>query len=487
MRTSTLRGLLPALLTALPVVVTAQGEGAAFLHSGKGASLTFATDYQAIGINPANLGWSGKYEGKKAAFGFGEVTSSVYTRALTRTQINENFLRSPEASFTYEDKRNAANAFAGEQFTANIDMRTVGFALTTAKAGGFAFHVADRLQWWSTFNQDVSEILFMGFNAPYFNKLVLVTGDTIDNTAGLSQAQRDLVVRGLTSSPRRIKDILKDGAITHQWVREYAVAWGYLVGTSGLWNFYTGVSARYLQGLGVMEIRSDGNAITAYSALSPGYDINYGEAALSNPSTVGGSGFRTVGSGFSADLGFSAEVAGKYKVGIAYTNVGSITWNGNVYEAFDEDLVSLDSRGFDNYNFFDQAQKVYGDVGVFDWKGRADKRVAMPSQFRSGASMRIKEKTEVGFDVIVPTNKAPGNLEGVVFGVGGEVAPTPWFSVNTGVSAGGMYKVLVPFGLNFRLPSGSWEAGIATRDMPSLFVQDPGMLSYCFGFLRFRV
>jgi hypothetical protein len=461
-------------------------KGRLFCISGK-QYRPFATDYQAIGINPANLGWSGKFEDKKVTFGIGELTSSLYSNALTKEELFDNFLRDNDVSFTYAQKQQAAASFAGADFTSNIDVRSFGLAFTTEKAGGFAFHTAERVQWWSKFGKETSEILFLGRNAPYFDHLVLSTGDTVSNNSSLSAEQRALGVRGLSSSARNITQIMDGSAITHQWVREYALAWGYNMGTSGAWTFYGGTTARYLQGVGMMDIRSEGGKLTAFSALSPGYDINYGDAALSNPSTVTGSGFKSVGSGFAADIGFSAEMIGKAKVGVSYTNIGSMRWDGNVYEAYDEKLYALESDGFISYNFLDEAELIASDVGILEWQGLTEKKVATPSQLRTGGSIKVKEKTELGFDIVIPTNDAPGNLESPMNGSGGEVAVLPWMSVNTGVATGGMYKTMVPFGLNVHPGSGSWEAGFATRDIISTFSQEPGLISYCVGFLRFRV
>ena len=47
--------------------INAQFEGSSFTSTGRGGATTFATDYQAVGINPANLGWEYKFDGKKVA------------------------------------------------------------------------------------------------------------------------------------------------------------------------------------------------------------------------------------------------------------------------------------------------------------------------------------------------------------------------------------------------------------------------------------
>ncbi|MCW5898237.1 MAG: hypothetical protein KIT10_03120 [Flavobacteriales bacterium] len=470
----------------LSTTVAAQMEGAAFLHTGKWVSTAFATDYQAIGINPANLGIKLPYEDKKVTFGLLEVSGSVYCDALTRKDINEHFLKDNNIKFNAQQKQMAATAFAGKDFTANIDVRGIGFTLHTDSAGAFAFQVMDRIQWYSTFGREASSILFQGYNAAYFDLVVLTTGDTVAR-ADLTVEQAGQVRYGLASSPRRITQVMDGSTITHQWVREYALGWGRRMTRMGAWDLHAGITLRYLQGLGIMEISEDGGRLTAYSSLSPGYDINYGTASFTNPSALVGSGFTSVGKGFSGDIGLAMEKEGSMRFGLAVVNIGSITWNGNVYTAADEVLERIDHGGFDNYNFYDQAQRFFGDDGVLQWEGLKEKQVAMPMQLRAGGAFWIKEKTQVGFDVVVPMNETPGNLTAPMYGVGGEFMATPWLGLNTGLGLGGMYKTLVPFGLAFRSVKGGWEGGVATRDVLSLFIQDPGMVSYSFGFLRFRV
>jgi len=44
------------LLILISTLALGQGEGSVFSSTGRGVSTTFATDYQSLGINPANLG-----------------------------------------------------------------------------------------------------------------------------------------------------------------------------------------------------------------------------------------------------------------------------------------------------------------------------------------------------------------------------------------------------------------------------------------------
>ena len=66
-----------------------QGEGSVFTSTGRGVSTTFATDYQALGINPANLGWDKEFKGKTIAFGFLETGFSFDSKIINNPAVSE--------------------------------------------------------------------------------------------------------------------------------------------------------------------------------------------------------------------------------------------------------------------------------------------------------------------------------------------------------------------------------------------------------------
>ena len=85
------------LLLLTSTLVLGQGEGSVFNSTGRGVSTTFASDYQALGINPANLGWSKEFKGKTLAFGFGETGFSASSKLFNNPVIKD--IRSFPLSF----------------------------------------------------------------------------------------------------------------------------------------------------------------------------------------------------------------------------------------------------------------------------------------------------------------------------------------------------------------------------------------------------
>src|SRR5690606_38746471 len=87
-----LRILLASCAGLCAPALVGQSELSVFTTTGRAASTTFVTDYQAIGINPANLGWTWRHAGKHVAFGLAEGSYSVYSNALTRADIRNRLL-----------------------------------------------------------------------------------------------------------------------------------------------------------------------------------------------------------------------------------------------------------------------------------------------------------------------------------------------------------------------------------------------------------
>ena len=485
-----MRSSLSLAFVLLFAAASAQTERAAFNQGGHAASLTFATDYQCVGINPANLGWKRKYPEKKTTFGVGEIgyslTSSAFDRAGLKSDLVKGIMDPPD-DFTYDDKVEASKIFTDAPLAFNADGMAIGVAFQTDSAGGFAFTMRDRVQWYSKFNKTVSEIMFQGFWAPYFDILMLADSSLIPNDANVTDAQRDSVIQGISSSGKKVSKVMDGSAYDFLWYREYAMSYGRKITSSPTMELFGGLGVKYLAGFGMIDVSSDGGDFTAQSSLSPGFNIDYGEDAKKNPSYVGGDDLKSVGKGFAVDIGLSAVIKGKYKIGLSYVDLGSITWDGNVYVAADSAVNTIEENGFDNYNFFDQADNFSTDKGIFEWTGVSDVKVKLPSTLRTGLGLIASEKLELGFEAVIPMNEEPGAYRKAVIALGADYRPAEWISLNTGLSTGGLYPARVPFGVNFITPGGTWEAGFAMRDILSLMGSGDPTLSGCFGLLRFRV
>lgn len=460
----------------------------AFSSTGHAAATTFVTDYQAIGINPANLGWKWRFENKHIAIGLLEGTYSIYSDALTRDDMRHRMIN-VDLDFTEAEKQAAGRAFADAGVTLNADVMLMGACYASEKLGGFAFQVRDRAQWNSKFGPGMAELMFEGYRSNYFDLLVLVTGDTITNYSSLPPDSLALIASGLASSPQLLSTVLNGSNVSFTWYREFIVSYGRRIAATEKVQIYGGIGLKYLLGIGIIDMRAENNSFSGYSSLSPYFDINYGETARQNPSSVTAKNTllpEAVGNGFGLDLGLSALIDEKWKAGFAVTNIGSITWKGNVYTADNGTLVELASNGLDNYNFFSGIDDFVTNGGLLEWKGSADRVVALPTNVRIGLGYVFGTKAEFGVDVVVPTNSEPGNYESAVIGIGGAVWPIKWLQLSMGVATGGSAATKLPVGITIIPGNGTWEAGIASRDAVTFFAEKNPTVSLSLGFLRFR-
>ncbi len=465
-----------------------QSELSVFNATGRAASTTFVEDYQSIGINPANLGWKWRHRNKHVAIGLLEGSYSVSSDAINHADIRERLLNT-DFRFTDAQKQEAGQAFANAGIMGNADLMLMGAAVTTEKAGGFAFQVRDRMQVSARFGPLMAELAFLGYRADYFNLLVLVTGDTIRNYASMSPDSIALIALGIAAQPQLLSKVLSGSHLRASWYREFNLSWGHYLVRNDNVEVDVGAGLKYLLGIGIVDITAANGQANGFTAFSPalGIDPESLERRKDAPSLA-----RSVlapgsaGHGFGMDLGLSMMIRNKWKFGASVCNIGSITWTGNVYTAGGGSLIDMATAGLENYNIINGLEEFVTNTGLLHWEKGQRTRRALPGTWRAGMGLVAGKMIELGAEVVAPLNDEPGSLPGAVFGVGGDIRPVPWLQLSTGVSAGGGYALKVPVGISFVVGDGTWEAGIASRDVVTFFAQHNPTLSLSMGFLRFR-
>lgn len=466
----------------------AQTEMSAFTATGRAAATTFVTDYQSVGINPANLGWQWRWPEKTVAFGLAEGTYSIYSDALTRDDMRQRVLNA-DFRFTPEQKEEAARAFTNAGAVGDVDVMLLGAAVTTENAGGFAFQVRDHAQLSSQFGPGMAQIAFEGYRADYFDLLVLATGDTVTNYATMSDDSLALIALGVASDPQVMGRVLDGSHLRFTWYREYNASYGVAVKRTEDLELDVGIGLKYLVGIGIVDIEAADGELTGFTSLSPDFEIDYSTGQRRPGARIGAGEVafpEPVGKGFGVDIGVSAIVQQVWKFGAAVTNLGAITWTGNVYTAGNGLLTDLASNGLENYNFFEGLDDLATNSGILDWSEGGTRRVPLASNARFGAGRLFGEKAEVGLDVIVPLNDEAGSLERPAFGLGGDIRPWRWLQLSAGLMTGGNADTKVPVGITFIAGPGTWEVGFASRDVITFFAETNPTVSLSMGFMRFR-
>lgn len=477
----------------------AQYEVSSFTSTGRGGATSFVTDYQAAGINPANLGWDAEFEDKKFTMGFSEMTYSIHSEALTKDELRsefKNIIQSKSAEdWTIEEKRQAGKDFANSGLAINADIGSFGFAFSTEGFGGIAFRINDNFNAYTRLNEETSDMIFMGKFSNYFDTLVYVDPTSLDTTLIANYDMEDSdsianVAYGFANVPDLMGQILNGSELRASWTREYNLSYGRkIVGKDNEIELFGGIGLKYIQGFAMVDVKSVNDELTAFSSVTPFFDIDYGTAAGQNPSTVTQSGSlpNSVGGGFGMDFGLDLLIKNKLKIAMAITNVGSMSWKGNVYSMRDTFVVDTYSEGLDNYNVYQTISDLSGEDGLFEWDGETELKQKLNTNFRFGASFLIGEIAQIGFDVIAPMNdESPASLERAIIGFGGDIKPIPWLRLSAGFMTGGNYDFSIPIGLTVVTKGGTWEAGVASRDAVTFFTQNGPTLSLSTGFMRFR-
>jgi hypothetical protein len=475
----------------------AQYENSSFTNTGRGCATTFATDYETVGINPANLGWDWKYSKKKFAMGFAEFGASISSDALTKTQLRNSvsaIISGNSNNLSYQDKTGAASTFAQAGNTMNVDISVFGAALTTKKAGGFAFRINDHMQLYTQFGSNAANLFFLGKTSSIFDSLTIITSagtyQNIANHPNLSPDTAKLVAQGYSNAPQLLSKILNGSEIKYMWTREYNFSYGRKIFGDSLFALFGGVGIKYVQGLALMDIQSNNNQLTGYSSLSPAFNINYGTAAAQANQVNGSGGLpKTVGNGYGFDFGVNVIIKNKLKIGVAVNNVGSIVWKGNAYRLKDTFLIKTTNAGLQNYNMVSQLSNMFstGAGGLISLQGEKSITTQLPGNMRAGASLVLGKKGEIGVDFIVPLNSNnPGSFQDPVISIGGDFMPIKWLKLQAGFVHGGYYGNQIPLGIIFVAKGGAYEAGIASRDIVTFFTQSGPNLSLSMGFMRVR-
>ncbi len=445
--------------------IFAQTEMSSFSATGSGLSTTMLTDYQASGINPANLGWN--RDGRKFHLGIAEVSGSVFSQPFTRSDLF-NFFKT-DVDFTSYDKIEAVRKFSNARLILDVSAMSAGFAFQDEKIGGFAFQVRDRNLTNLKMNNLVADILWLGYNSDYFDQKVIdeVTGE---------------VIAGISTDPMPITDLLKGTSFTQLWIREYSLSYGRSVFSSDNVKLYVGAGIKLLSGMGIVEITTKDDKLVAYSSLSPGFKFNYPQWT---PSHKEGTSYSPVGHGMAFDLGMTIDLYDQVRIGMAVTDIGSLTWDGNVYEAnYSATVNRIETGGIGT----ESIDKIFDAIAVkddlFEWNGLTEKKTNLPSIWRVGANYSGIKKLTLGFDFMAPLQKLPGSYEQMVWGIGAHYNPYGRFVLTAGLGGGGNTGFRVPLGFGFEILPG-WEAGLATRDIVTLFRDKDPYLSVALGFLRF--
>lgn len=449
---------------AVTTITYSQKEISSVSASGSGVTTAYLSDYQCLGINPANLGFTRD----SAVFHVSllEIGASVYSDALQKKEIKQDFIFGHGTSFTKEEKLAAAEDFVNNKFSVNLDVAWLSLSFQKEKFGGLGFTVRERTNFNTFFNKDFSEIVFEGYNASYFDSLVVNGADTA----------------GYVKVPKTLGELADGSKVAGVWYREYVLGYGKKIISSDAFSLYAGVGVKYIAGYGIMDIKAENKELSGFSAFTPFVEVNY---ANITPSEVAGSAMKTVGSGFGFDLGATIEIKKKLKISAALNDIGSIKWDGNVYQVADTLLNNVNFDGFSNFNMIKEMKGLIQDSSVFNWKGQQSESVGLPTNMRFGVNYLFGFRSSIGADCYIPVNDNAGSFDKAIIGGGASICFFKMLTLSAGFYTGGNSGFVIPMGVTISSKDNSWQMGIASRDIVIFVKKDNPTVSVALGFIKF--
>jgi len=303
-------GLCLIITLTYPAAVIAQYESSSFNLTGMGVAMPFSRDYQSLFVNPANLDLETGYEQKKA-IGFFDFTSSIQTELLTKSQLLDGLMgKSENSRLTYAEQLENVEKLALKPTAIDIDLLSIGISFQTEKAGAFAFALRDKIDFYSQIDRDLTELLWLGNQSPYFDSLVVMATNNADSIIARPEnfdPQQFSIISAFIdpSQAQSAKQLIGNTKLGFTWFREFSAGYGKRLIRTSDFEFHIGIGAKYLLGQGTIEI--DGEKGEVYSSLSPLFTIDYTmlENAPLNPSALptDAPGLKPVGKGFGIDFG----------------------------------------------------------------------------------------------------------------------------------------------------------------------------------------
>ncbi|MFM8178169.1 MAG: hypothetical protein ACKOAG_03170, partial [Candidatus Kapaibacterium sp.] len=189
---------------------------------------TLVSDYQALGVNPANLGFvlepfyfvesspagvGVERTTRRFSFSMGEAGVAIHSNAMSASALLTAVSSFGATDFSPADKREAARRFAGNGVFVNADVILGAASYQTDSYGGIAVTVRERVAAQFVMNSFAADFAFLGRNTPYF-----------DSTVVYSWRPTDTI--GVARKPRLFSELFDSTRIGFSWTREFCLGYG---------------------------------------------------------------------------------------------------------------------------------------------------------------------------------------------------------------------------------------------------------------------
>ena len=433
----------------LPIYSKGQIQSILPVSTAKNGSLTaVAYDWEVIGVNPANLGWSVNHQFSFTVLDAGMSAQSngmSFPGLLTATESQSLVTRAT----SWQQILGAPN---GMNADIDINWFAVSFRIPNFP-GAFAANIRDRIAS-NAFLGSAGSQAMINSNDGVYNDVTIMS--FLNGTQLSYEHYREINVDygvGIYNTTDNSDDVSKCFSFTK---RE--------LGSGDQLKLYGGIGIKYIFGI------ADINGGVSNGGLNAIYEINN-----HYPNLPGGF-FNTPGHGYAFDLGLSAEYK-HWKFGLSLTDIGTIKWSHGSIVTGDTNVATI-KHGSDFINELKNGT-IPGSQTAPSYS------ISTPSKVRAGASYKVNNRVTFSSDIVYPMVKVPDGLTGPYFALGAELKATKILTLSTGFATTQNFGWGIPIGATFNATP-NIQFYIGMTDITSYFGKQNATVSAAIWMFRYN-
>ncbi len=466
-----------------PIFSSAQIDLCLPVATARGGAVTAVVyDWEAIGINPSNLGWKNNHKFSITILGVG---LSAQSSALDFNTL-KNALINPGDTFSKAQKQHFAQVFSNKDgLNLYGDVNWLAFSFNFPKIGGFAMNVRDVFTAHMGLSQTAADIMFNGLQSQAYQDSSVTLKKISQELAGTNFGLYYYRELNLDYGRELFHIGGSSGSVASFDVRTSAKSGSAADTSDNAIHFYGGIGLKYLWGLADVYGQITDGGVNAHSSISNSFGLNYGDIPGFTSTNVANL-FNNTGTGYGIDIGLSA-IYKKWKFAVSATDLGALNWTHNTLTAIDTNMPKLNvgNNGINSWSHI--SDFAFAVNSIMSFKPGPDYTIPLPAKLRTGVSYVVNKWVTVSSDVVFPLNNAIGNIETPFFAVAGQITIFKTLMICTGLAGSQVYGFDIPFGITFSLRN-FVQFYIATSDIATYFgrTNNPN-ISAAFGLLRFNL
>ncbi len=422
-----------------PAISFAQIDFGGPTASARGGAVTAtAQDWEAIEINPANLGWSTNHG---FSLSIANVGVNVEDQAVTIHEVRTTQFD----SLTPLQRQQAYNAMTTPGgLNVAVSANFFSFSIHTKKWGGLAISLTDKAYAHAYFSPNTAKII---------TDLV----DIKDSASLIKAILKDTSL--LKETPAQLLDGTTMGGYHY---RELNIDYGHKLLTINVRS--TGKGGASYQNSEYLDYRNKtsdtvSNPIEIYGgfALKPIWGLGQFSSIFTGEQNVeegtyvyGNSGytknilaniFTANGRGLGVDLGLSASYK-NWKLGASVIDIGKINWQNIDFVPYPLTFPT----STDSLRKYTQGNAKILDY-FFQQSPGPNYTTELPTKFRLGISYRLTKGIQFASDFVAPLNSVPGNLLSPYVSLGAQINVFHYIELNIGIATEKGFSYVIPMGV----------------------------------------